>query len=176
MSLKALKKLYMKVSYFKKEVYFLSFLFILSLTVNTFFILYPERAKNLCLKTFKLQALEKLSRVEFSPEPKSPKFRVIKLKKKNKIYLDILVEKTDGSFEQTQFLELRGNQEASFEYWDESFSLFALDYDGDGKLDLGVPSFDSFLRPHFELLIYNEDTGKFALKKVKKEPKIKKRS
>ena len=176
MSLKTLKKLYVKVSYFKKEVYFLSFLFILSLTVNAFFILYPERAKSLCLKAFKLQAFETLGRVEFFSEPKSPKFRVIKLKKKNKIYLDILVEKADGSFEQTQFLELKGSQEAYYDWNDESVSLFSLDYDGDGKLDLGAPSFDSFLRPHFEVLIYNEDTGGFALQKLKNAPKIKKRN
>ena len=172
MSLNILKQLKKN----RKKAFFLVPLFLISFSLNAFFIFSPKKASYFATKFFKPKPLKKLSRVEFSPNSNSPKFRVIKLKKKNKIYLDILLEKADGSFEQTQFLELKGNQEAYFDYWDESYSLFALDYDGDGKLDLGVPSFDSFLRPHFELLIYKEDSQKFELKRLKKEPSIKKRT
>ena len=158
-----------------KQASFLAFLLLISFIFNTFFIFFPKKAHHLSTQFFKPRPLKKLSRVEFSPDANSPKFRVIKFKKKDKIYLDILSEKPDGSYEQTQLLELKGNQEAYFDYWEESLSLFVLDYDGDGKLDLGVPSFDSFLKAHFELLIYNEDTGKFELKKMNQEPKIEKR-
>lgn len=175
MILKFLKGFFKKSSRYKKESLFLGFLLILSFCSNAFFILFPEKAGQLPLNFFKAPAIEKLSRVEFSPDAESPSFRVIKLKKKNKIYLEILLERPDGSFEQTQQVELKGNQEAFFDYWNESLSLFALDYDGDGRLDLGAPSFDSFFKAHFELLIYNKSAQKFELKKIRKGPQIKKR-
>jgi len=165
------------ISSYKKELLFLAGVFLLSITVNAFVRWTPQRTKPLFLSFFKSAKIEKLSRVEFSPDSNSDiTFRVIKQKQNNKIYLDILVKKSDGSFEQTQFLELKGHQEAYFDFWNESHSLFALDHNGDGDLDLGVPTFDSFLRAHFELLVYDKDKQKFVLKKTQENPKINKRS
>lgn len=126
-------------------------------------------------KVSSYKPIENLARVEFSPNEDSPKFRVIKMKKKNKIYVDILFEREDGSFEQSQFLEIKGNQEAYYDYWEKTYTLWAFDFDGDGELELGVPSFDSFLRAHFELLRYDKNTQKFNLEKAKQGPKIKER-
>ena len=160
---------------FQKEIFFLSLLLILSIGLNAFLILNPYKARSLLNRFVKVKLIENLSRVEFSPNESSPTFRVVKVKNRNKLYLDILIQKEDRSFQNIQRLELKGNQEAYFDYWNESYSLFALDYDGDGSLDIGVPSFDSFLKAQFELLIYNKNKQNFELKKMRQKPKIKKR-
>ena len=160
---------------FQKEIFFLSLLLALSIGLNTFLILAPHKARSLVNRLIKVKVIQNLSRVEFSPDETSPSFRVVKIKHRNKLYLEILIQKEDSSFQKIQRLELKGNQEAYFDYWNESYSLFALDYDGDGSLDIGVPSFDSFLKPQFELLIYNKNEQNFELKKMRQNPKIKER-
>ena len=154
---------------------FVAFLVFLSFGSNVLFLFYPEKGKKWASFIFYQKPIKNLSRVEFSPHGDGPKFRVIKLKKKNKIYLEILSERADKSFHRVEFLELAGNREAYFDYWGEAISLFVLDYDGDGQLDIGTATFDSFFRAQFQRLIYNKETQSFKLQTLKQLPSIEQR-
>ena len=154
---------------------FTAFLICLSVGSNALFLFYPEKGKKWVSFIFHQEPVKNLSRVEFSPHEDGPKFRVIKLKKKNKIYLEILSERSDKSFQRVDFLELAGHREAYFDYWGEAISLFVLDYDGDGKLDIGAATFDSFFRAQFQRLIYNKEFQSFKLQTLKQPPSIKQR-
>ncbi|MBC6414849.1 MAG: hypothetical protein GDA46_00415 [Bdellovibrionales bacterium] len=144
-------------------LFFFLFLFILSY-------IFFEKEKKVFFNLFRKQYIKKLSRVEF--EESGSKFRIIKLKKKDKIYLEILSEQSNQSYQEVQVLELTGNREAYFDYWEERFSLSVFDYDGDGTLDIGATTFDSFFKPHFHLLVYNKKDQKFNLRKLKYQAKV----
>lgn len=150
---------------------FLLFILSLSLFINITFIIKPSSLKKSDF-LYKKKSGQVLSRVDSFIE-RGLDMRVIKLKRNGKIYLEFLSKQDDGSFRPINLVELKGNKEAYFNYWGEPISLSILDYDGDGQLDVGAPSFDSFFVPHFNLVVYNFEKQKFELKNTfKSNPQV----
>ena len=145
--------------------------------VPTFFInylfLFQPSVLNQKLKKFKNEKPKILRRVQGSILGDKLDIHVIKIKHKDKIYLDFLSPQEDGNFHLIDSIVLNGNHDGFFEYWDDALSLALLDDNGDGLLEVIAPTFDKFLKPHLNVIFYNKQTKKFQLKSfLESKPKI----
>ena len=124
------------------------------------------------LQKFKNQKPQLLQKVTGSILGDGVDIRVNKVKHKDKIYLDFLSQTGKDTFYFKQSLVLKGKHEGFFDYWDESLSLALVDENGDGYLEIIAPTFDSFFRPHLNVVFYNKKTTQFELKKTFKKPTV----
>ena len=88
------------------------------------------------------------------------KIRAITRREDGVLKLKISQIKDDGEGKEINNLTI-GRYEAFFEYGEETISLGALDYDGNGSLEIIAASFDEFFRPTVHVMEYNKKSGKF---------------
>ena len=156
-----------------KRVLFVGVLFLISAYVNFVFLYQPSRGKKWLSKIYKKSIRQTLQKVDGPLGGIDMNIRVIKLKKRGKIYLEFLSRQADESYSFINSVQLKGSREAYFEYWEDMQSLLLLDDDGDGILDVIAPTFDKFLRPQINLVAYNPETLKFELKSLSGYPQVK---
>lgn len=103
-----------------------------------------------------LQVLE-LSLLEMNMD-----IKVLKKRYGDSMYLEFL-SKTDGSFRLINSVNLPGRYDGFLEYQKGTISLGTIDQNGDGRLEIIAPTFDKFLRPHFNIVFYRPELRKFKL-------------
>ena len=145
-------------------------LFIFSLLAHFIFVFHSQKTR--WLKIHKKPDKQTLQRAEGPLVAEDQDIRVLKVKHKDKIYLEFLAKQPDNSFMGINSIQLKGSREAFFDYGGEMASLIILDEDGDGKLDILAPAFDKFFRPQLNLAFYNQRTKKFELKKTGNYPQV----
>ena len=92
------------------------------------------------------------------------KARAITIREDGVLKLKISKIKDDGEGKEINNLII-GKYEAFFEYGKETISLGALDYDGNGSLEIIAAGFDEFFRPAIHILEYNKKSKKFEKQK-----------
>ena len=147
-------------------------LILLSVYINFIFIVQPLKGKKWLSKIYEKPLQQILQKVDGPLIENNMTVRVLKVKQGEKIYLDFLSKQTDDSYLLINSVELKGSREGYFEYWEEIASLFLLDDDGDGWLDVLAPTFDRFFRPHINLVVYNQKTKQFELKSHSGYPRV----
>ena len=163
--------------FFSKEFLFYSVIIITSFFVNWVFVFYPFEGKKWLFKIYKKPPQITLQKVEGPFLQSRMEVRVIKVQHKNKIYLEFLSRQPNGSYLFINSVELNGGREAYY-IWgkrgknSEISSLFLLDYDGNGSLDVVAPTFDQFFRPHINVLFYNPENNKFELTSYRDYPRM----
>ena len=167
---------------------FIVFLLLLSLSANFAFVqpyktkqwlirlsnvpstAFPALKKSWLNRVFK--SAKRTSKVELASKEgllfDSMEVRVVKTKYNGKIYLEFLSKKEDGSYSYINRVQLKGVRNGYFEFWEQPASLYFLDNDGDGILDIIAPTVDKFFRPHINIVVYNHDTRQFELIESKK--------
>ena len=159
--------------FFSEKVLFISCLFILSVFVNFIFVFQPLKAEKWLSKIYKKPFQQTLQKVDGPLVESDMDVRILKVKHEDKIYLEFLSKQPDDSYLKINSVELKGNRDGYFEeYGGKVASLFLLDHDGDGRLDVLAPTFDRFFFPRSNYVVYNEKTGKFELKSEFAYPKI----
>lgn len=151
---------------FKQNTFAVFFLFIFvifSLLSNYFFIFHPQKIKKI-YGDLVFHPPQTLKIIEDQLLGNNLKIRVVKKIKRNEIYLDFFSVKGRKSLLINKVV-LKGSKEGFFEYWNDSLSLALIDNDGDGILEVVAPTFDHFLRPHVNIVFYNQKTEKFELSK-----------
>lgn len=136
------------------------------------FIFQPVKGKKWLSKIYSPASQQTLQKVDGPLMESNIDIRVLKVRHKDKIYLEFLSKQDNGSYLAINSLELKGSREAYFDYWGEMTSLLLLDDDGDGHLDVIAPTFDKFFRPQINLAVYNQETKQFELKPQAKPPKV----
>ena len=151
---------------------FVSFLILFSVFTNFIFIERPLKAKSWISKIHKKKSRQTLSRVEGPLTGIEMDIRVLKIKQDNEIYLEFLSKKANNSYWFINSVKLKGSREAYFDYHGDPGSLLLVDANRDGRLDVVAPTFDRFLWPHRNLVVYNRETEKFELKESNSYPKV----
>ena len=88
--------------------------------------------------------------------------KVLKKRYGDSMYLEFL-SKTDGSFRLINSVNLPGQYDGFLEYQKGTISLGTIDQNGDGRLEIIAPTFDKFLRPHFNIVFYHPELRQFKL-------------
>ena len=158
--------------FFSRKMAVIGFFILVSLVINIIFIFHPLKAKNWLYKIYRKPLKQTLQIANAPLIENSLDIRILKVRSKNKIYLEFLSKQADDSYLEINSVELKGSREGYFEYWGEMTSLLILDDDGDGKLDVIAPTFDKYFRPQVNLVIYNKKTKQFELKANADEPEI----
>ena len=89
--------------------------------------------------------------------------KILKRKRGNSLSLEFLSRLPDGSFRLINSVDLPGKYDGFFEYQKGTVSVGSMDQDGDGRLEIIAPTFDKFLRPHFNIVSYHPELNKFIL-------------
>ena len=160
---------------FSKKALAGGLLICLSVYVHFIFLLQPLKGKKWLSAIYKKPVKRTLQRVDGPLIKNDMNVRVLKVKQKNKIYLEFLSKQANGSYLVINLVELKGGREAYFEFWKkerEWASLLLMDDNGDGTLDVIAPTFDKFFRPQINVAIYNQKTGQFELSSPLSSPEI----
>ena len=112
----------------------------------------PHNGKSRILRVFEVSLLERGLDV-----------KVLKRKRGNSLYLEFLSRLPDGSFRLINSVDLPGKYDGFFEYQKGTVSVGSIDQNGDGRLEIIAPTFDEFLRPHFNIVSYHPELNKFIL-------------
>ena len=141
--------------------------------MNFTFIFQPLKGKKWLSKIYKKPLQQTLQKVDGPLVGSDMDVRILKVKHEDKIYLEFLSKQPDDSYLKINSVELKGNRDGYFEeYGGKVASLFLLDHDGDGRLDVLAPTFDRFFFPRSNYAVYNEKTGEFELKSEFAFPKV----
>ena len=156
-----------------QKILFISLLVLLSIFVNVTFIIRPLKIKKWLHKIYKPPLKTTLQRLEWPFIENDITVRILKIKHKDKIYLEFLNKQSDDSYVVINSVELKGQHEGYFKYWeDEMVSLMVLDVDGDGNLDVIAPTFNEFFYPQINLVTYNQASHRFELQTKAIYPKV----
>lgn len=131
------------------------FLFYLSFVIQSVFLKNPGYMKQMFKKP-----PETIKEINVQLLTNDMKVRAITRREDGVLKLKISQVKDDGEGREINNLTL-GRHEAFFEYGEETISLGALDYDGNGSLEIIAASFDEFFRPALHILEYNKRSKKF---------------
>ena len=71
-----------------------------------------------------------------------------------------------GSYRLINKVRLPGRYDGHFEYEDGALSLGLMDENGDGFLEIVAPTFNRFLIPSLNIVVYNKNTNRFELKNL----------
>ena len=164
-----------RIKDFSLELLLIAPLLLLSLILNTTYVLRPHQLKPFLSKIYKPPLKQTLQRLEEVPmSALGLDLRILKVKSKNKIQLEFLSKQEDNSYSVINTLELKGSREAYFSQRVENrppSSLLVFDSDGDGIMEVLAPTFNSFFFPYMNIAFYNKQTKRFELKN-KALPKI----
>ena len=130
-------------------------LFLLSFSVHFVFLKNPVRMKQISQKK-----TTPLKEIVVHLLKNDLKVRAITKKEKGSIKLEIFEIRADGKARKMNSLII-GRHEAFFEHRGNTITLGALDYNGDGSLEIIATSLDEFFQPKVYILEYNKQTEHF---------------
>lgn len=161
-----------------QKLLWLALLVLFSLFTNFVFVFQPLKGKKWLSKIYKKPLQRTLEKMDVPLIENDMTIRVLKVKHENNIYLDFLSKQPDDSYLEINSVKLKGNRNAYFVYGKKRdtnakvTSLFPLDDDGDGQLDVIAPTFDKFFLPQINLVVYNKKSEVFELKTTYSPPKV----
>ena len=129
--------------------------------IQYIFIFHPLIGKK-WIRKIKNERPQILQVVETSLLEMNMDIKILKKRYRGSIYLEFL-SKTDGSFRLINSVDLPGRYNGFLEYQKGTISLGTIDQNGDGRLEIIAPTFDKFLRPHFNIVFYHPELHKFKL-------------
>ena len=130
-------------------------LFLLSFGVHFVFLKNPVRMKQISQKKTKY-----LREIVVQLLKNDLKVRAVTKKENGSIKLEIFEIQPNGKARKMNSLII-GRYEAFFEHRGDTITLGALDYNGDGSLEIIATGFDEFFRPKVHILEYNQQTDQF---------------
>ena len=131
------------------------FLFLLSFGIHFIFLTNPVRMKQISRKKTK-----PLKEIVVQLLKNDLKVRAITKKENGFVKLEIFKIQVDGKARLMNSLII-GRYEAFFEHRGDTITLGALDYNGDGSLEIIATGLDEFFRPKVHILEYNKQTDQF---------------
>ena len=148
---------------FSQRAVFTIALILVSFIVNFTFINHPNRIKKWLSKIYQKPREMTLQRANAHLTASDMDIRVIKVKRKNNIYLEFLSHEADGSYRPINKVKLKGRRNGYFQYSEETASLGIQDIDGDGYMDVIAPTFNRFFVPYLNIVFYNQKKRQFEL-------------
>ena len=146
-----------------KAVFLFGLLF-LTLWAQYLFVFQPRFVKRWAARLMNNGKSRILRVFEVSLLERDMDVKVLKRKKGNSLSLEFLSRLPDGSFRLINSVDLPGRYDGFFEYQKGTVSVGSMDQDGDGRLEIIAPTFDGFLRPHFNIVSYHPELNKFILR------------
>jgi len=87
---------------------------------------------------------------------------VAKVRTRDSLFLEIYQTKADGAERLLEKIELSDKRDGFFNFNGQATNLAIDDIDGDGKLEILVPSFDQNMVGHLNIYHYDSSIGTFA--------------
>ena len=164
--------------FFSKKMLLIISLILFSVFTNFIFVFQPLKGKKWLSKIYKKPLQRTLEKMDVPLIENDMTIRILKIKHEGNIYLDFLSKQPDDSYLEINSVKLKGNRNAYFTYGKKRdanakvTSLFPLDDDGDGQLDVIAPTFDKSFLPQINLVVYNKNLGIFELKSTFNLPQV----
>ena len=110
-----------------------------------------------------LQKREVLATVQADLRFDGTILQVVKLREKNHLALEFFVLGTGGTTEFLQRLDLPDKKDGYFRYKGRVANLIVDDINGDGKVELLAPGYDSDLIAHLNVIRFDPATNQFVI-------------